>query len=383
MKYSVLLPTRDGGRYLSNAIHAILDDPYEDMELVVSDNANTDETPQILASFSGDPRLNATRQEKFVPVHENWNHALNKSSGDYILMLGDDDYMLPGYFEKMDKVLERYDYPECVTYNLHTFIFPNAMGNDVGYYKRDSFKFGRKYPAKGGMVSPEVRFSILRDMFSFKAPFPLHMAPNLISRKATERIRGKVFQPPYPDYYALGSLLMLAESWVYHPESLLIGGITPHSYGSYQFSLDYKTEVEGLEYLGIDKEVRTQDPGSPTINQVNTWLEKMKENYHDKLDKVKMDRPNYLLRLVFFWCLDYRSGSISSNDLLARFKELSVLDWFGMFLTGVFSATCWERLWREIKYFRSHRVQRVWIESQPLESHITDMKKFSNWLKDQ
>ena len=123
MKYSVLLPTRDGGRYLSNVIHSILDDPYEDMELVVSDNANTDETPQILASFSGDPRLNATRQEKFVPVHENWNHALNKSSGDYILMLGDDDYMLPGYFEKMDKVLERYDYPECVTYNLHTFIF--------------------------------------------------------------------------------------------------------------------------------------------------------------------------------------------------------------------------------------------------------------------
>ena len=67
------------------------------------------------------------QQEKFVSVHENWNHALNKSSGDYILMLGDDDYMLPGYFKKMDKILERYDYPECVTYNLHAFIFPNAI----------------------------------------------------------------------------------------------------------------------------------------------------------------------------------------------------------------------------------------------------------------
>ena len=33
---------------------------------------------------------------------ENWNNALNKSSGDYVLMIGDDDYLLPGFFEKME-----------------------------------------------------------------------------------------------------------------------------------------------------------------------------------------------------------------------------------------------------------------------------------------
>ncbi|MBL79559.1 MAG: hypothetical protein CMH70_05960 [Nitrosomonadaceae bacterium] len=380
MKYSILLPTREGGRYLSNVVSSILDDPYEDMELVVSDNANTDETSEILSSFSCDPRLKVIRTEKLLSVNENWNYTLNNSSGDYILMLGDDDYLLPDYFTKVDKILEQYDNPECVTYNYCVFIFPNAMGSDVGYYKIDAFNFGRNYPATGGTIPSEIRFSILKDMFSFKAQFPLLMPPHLIARKTVERIRGKMFQPPYPDYYALGSLLMKAESWVYHPESLLIVGVTPKSHGSYQYSSDHKTEVKGLGYLGIDREAKAQDPGSPTINQMNAWLDKMKANYNEELNEVKMDRPNYLLRLVFFWWLDFQKGSISLKELFVRCKGLSASDWLGMFFSGVSSITCWARLWREVRYFRYHRIQKVFVGARPLDREITDHKKLANWL---
>ena len=85
-----MLPTRNGGAFLENCIGTILDQPYDDMELVVSDNANTDNTPNFLASIS-DPRLKVIRTEEPVSVTENWNRALNSSSGDYILMIGYDD----------------------------------------------------------------------------------------------------------------------------------------------------------------------------------------------------------------------------------------------------------------------------------------------------
>ena len=52
MKFSVLLPTRNGGRYLGDCIRSVLSQPYEDMELIVSDNANTDDTQKIIESFS-------------------------------------------------------------------------------------------------------------------------------------------------------------------------------------------------------------------------------------------------------------------------------------------------------------------------------------------
>ena len=105
-KFSVLLPTRNGANFLADCIASILEDPYRDMELVVSDNANTDQTQAVLELFNKDNRLKVVRLTKPVCVTDNWNRALEASRGDYILMMGDDDYLLPGYFRRMEKILK-------------------------------------------------------------------------------------------------------------------------------------------------------------------------------------------------------------------------------------------------------------------------------------
>ncbi|MEA2298016.1 MAG: hypothetical protein QOF77_952, partial [Solirubrobacteraceae bacterium] len=64
MRISVLLPTRQGGALLGGAIDAVLDQDDADVELVVSDNANTDETPDVLAARAGDARLKVIRQSR-------------------------------------------------------------------------------------------------------------------------------------------------------------------------------------------------------------------------------------------------------------------------------------------------------------------------------
>jgi len=48
MRFSVLLPTRNGGKFLESCIRSILEQDYNDFELVISDNANTDATPSIV-----------------------------------------------------------------------------------------------------------------------------------------------------------------------------------------------------------------------------------------------------------------------------------------------------------------------------------------------
>ena len=48
MKLSIVLPTRNGGELLEGCLRSILDQDYSDMELVVSDNASDDRTPDIL-----------------------------------------------------------------------------------------------------------------------------------------------------------------------------------------------------------------------------------------------------------------------------------------------------------------------------------------------
>ena len=57
MKFSVLLPTRNGGKYLESSIESVLSQDYQDMELIVFDNANTDNTAEVVNSFSNDKEL--------------------------------------------------------------------------------------------------------------------------------------------------------------------------------------------------------------------------------------------------------------------------------------------------------------------------------------
>ena len=108
MRFSVLLPTRNGGDYLNDAIASVLAQPYEDMELVVSDNASDPETRAVVSRFTADKRLKYVRLDDVVSVTDNWNHALQVSRGDYVVMIGDDDCLLPAFFETLDAAIDRH-----------------------------------------------------------------------------------------------------------------------------------------------------------------------------------------------------------------------------------------------------------------------------------
>ena len=86
---------------LKACLRSVLDQPYEDMEVIVSDNASTDQTPEVFSRFAGDPRLKVLRLDEPVEVTDNWNNGVDASSGDYLLLIGDDDCLLPHYCARM------------------------------------------------------------------------------------------------------------------------------------------------------------------------------------------------------------------------------------------------------------------------------------------
>ncbi len=116
-RYSVLLPTRNGGPFLDGCLRSVLELDRHDFEVVVADNANTDETVAVLGAYDTDPRLRVIRSERLLTVTENWRVALDASRGEYLLMIGDDDLVLPELFERLDDIIDRYDRPDCVTFN--------------------------------------------------------------------------------------------------------------------------------------------------------------------------------------------------------------------------------------------------------------------------
>jgi glycosyltransferase involved in cell wall biosynthesis len=81
------------------AIAAALKQALPTDEIVVSDDASTDETWSVLQQESVDLRLKIFRQETNSRGAGNWNFAFGKTRGEFIAISSDDDRFLPGHLE--------------------------------------------------------------------------------------------------------------------------------------------------------------------------------------------------------------------------------------------------------------------------------------------
>lgn len=104
---SIGLPVRNGERYLGEAVRSILDQEYDHLELVISDNASDDETEEICRQFAKyDSRVRYHRQPQNVGLVANFNAVLHLARGLYFKWMGDDDWLTPTYVTRCVDILE-------------------------------------------------------------------------------------------------------------------------------------------------------------------------------------------------------------------------------------------------------------------------------------
>lgn len=93
---SVVLPTYNGSRYLAEAIQSVIDQTFEDWELIIVDDCSTDETPQIIARFvQQDPRIRYIRQEANRKLPAALNTGFADARGDFFTWTSDDNLYRP------------------------------------------------------------------------------------------------------------------------------------------------------------------------------------------------------------------------------------------------------------------------------------------------
>jgi hypothetical protein len=100
-KLSVILPNYNHAEFLPRCVEAVLDQSFADLELVVVDDASTDNSRDILADYARrDPRVRVYHNPENRGVIATLNRALDLARADYVFGAASDDYVLPGYFEK-------------------------------------------------------------------------------------------------------------------------------------------------------------------------------------------------------------------------------------------------------------------------------------------
>jgi glycosyltransferase involved in cell wall biosynthesis len=89
---SIGIPNYNYGLYIEQTIKSVIQQEGEDIEILISDNCSTDNSWEIIQSFS-DIRIKKWRQTENLGMHGNWNFLLNNARGKYFLLFSSDDFL--------------------------------------------------------------------------------------------------------------------------------------------------------------------------------------------------------------------------------------------------------------------------------------------------
>jgi glycosyltransferase involved in cell wall biosynthesis len=91
---TILIPTYNRARWLPGAIESVLAQTERDFVLVISDNASTDDTAEVVARYD-DPRITYIRREENCGLNQHYNLWFQRIETEFLFIIPDDDRLLP------------------------------------------------------------------------------------------------------------------------------------------------------------------------------------------------------------------------------------------------------------------------------------------------
>jgi glycosyltransferase involved in cell wall biosynthesis len=92
-RFAVCIPVHNGAAFVGQALASIAQQQPGDIEVIVSDNASTDATTEILASWSDRLSMRIIRRPQLMPMREHFNALLDEVDSDTYMLLCHDDYL--------------------------------------------------------------------------------------------------------------------------------------------------------------------------------------------------------------------------------------------------------------------------------------------------
>jgi glycosyltransferase involved in cell wall biosynthesis len=106
-KVSIVLPSYNYARYMDERIQSLLNQTYGDFELIIVDDASTDNSIEVIKKYEENPKVKTKffSQNSGLP-YKRWNDGAEMACGEYILFAGAGDACAPTMLEKLVEKLE-------------------------------------------------------------------------------------------------------------------------------------------------------------------------------------------------------------------------------------------------------------------------------------
>jgi glycosyltransferase involved in cell wall biosynthesis len=128
MKFSIITPSYNQGRFIADCVESVLSQSGIEIEHIITDAGSTDETLEVLGRY---PHLKWT-SEPDAGMSDGINKGFRKATGDWLMWLNCDDYLLPGALAKVAEFIQRH--PQA-----------DVVHGDCNFIQEDKTLIRRKY----------------------------------------------------------------------------------------------------------------------------------------------------------------------------------------------------------------------------------------------
>lgn len=120
---SVIMPSYNTGRFISESIESVIGQTYRNWELIIVDDCSTDETREVVEKYISDKRIIFVENLVNSGAAVSRNRALKMARGRYIAFLDSDDIWLPDKLARQVRFMAANDY--CFSYTCYEEIDEN------------------------------------------------------------------------------------------------------------------------------------------------------------------------------------------------------------------------------------------------------------------
>ncbi|WP_426240210.1 glycosyltransferase family 2 protein [Pararhizobium sp. DWP1-1-3] len=245
-KLTICVPSRNRQPYFQETIRSLLANMRMDVEYVFADNSDD---PSIMDDFMeevlGDPRVKYLPSvDRVLPMVENWDRSVEAATGEFICMIGDDDYVDVNVADLIRRSQAEQPAMDVLIWSRLTFNWPGnrpqrcnvAVNLDTGVYRVPrSTAYHEFFSWRGGSAFPNMAFGFYHGAVSKQ-----------VMDKMKAKFGGKYCEYPVVDFENICKVLVTAEHMVYSGRPFSVLGSCAKSN-----SAKIKTVDESLQQMAI------------------------------------------------------------------------------------------------------------------------------------
>ncbi|QMU27571.1 glycosyltransferase family 2 protein [Adhaeribacter radiodurans] len=108
--FTIVIPTYNRASFIKRTIQSVLDQSFQDFEIIVVDDGSTDNTEELVNSIKSDKVTYYKKANEERAIARNTGAQLSK--GEYVNFFDSDDLLYPNHLEEANNVIQKYKFPE-------------------------------------------------------------------------------------------------------------------------------------------------------------------------------------------------------------------------------------------------------------------------------